>query len=555
MKTHLAHKHSQQNDADIAAAHLPFNIRASNRYVLASLIGLLIIAAAASIGVIHYEFLLWDDNRIIHEIQSRGTSPGSILAWLTNTTPTRLFTPVSLLLFGGLADVFGIMPLPFHAAGVILHLINMALVYLLVLRLFKLLSAQGPESSAPFLEPFAAAAAAGLWGMNPLRAEVVAWVAAIPYALSTTLALLAVHAFISARKSTGFSAGLFASLVLYGLSVLSHPQSVALFIVFIVLDYLNIDQISAAKKARFPAIAFVKRHAVFISAGLLAILVGMAVRSSDPNRPFQLTMDSFNSVSVSLVKLIGFTGDFSLFHTWLPLHVANVYNGYESDGLLSLTLLASLLFLLAIAVAGIRRWRKGNKGLMLALICHISFCIPAAGLFMPRYHLSDRYTYGLAIVAAIVISFALRSCGQFAVRRLLPIVSINALSASLASITFAFLVIYSFGLVSTLSNWRNTHTLMVHLQNTAPSLNWYFFAKLRDADYWRSRGDAVQVNRTLLSFLDLKTGSKGELLMPAVEYLIVNGRCGDARYLARAADTRLEQPDASQLDSLLKNCP
>ena len=518
------------------------------RYSLGILLVIVLATAISLVGVMGYEFLLWDDNRIVYELHSRG---GSFFEWLANTRVTNLFTPVSSLYFGILANVFGITPIPFHAANVLLHLLNTLLVYLLVMRLFLLMPA---ATSVPLLQPLVAVAVAGLWGMHVLRSEVIGWVAATPYTLSTALALLAIFSFISSYTSSTPRIGVRISLVLYGLSVFAHPQTAPLCCVLLTLDYLLSNQASPDAKARLTTMYFIKRHAAFFMVGLLVMIVGMAVRSSVPVMPFQLSAGAFSNASADLAKLLGFICNFSLFHAWLPLHVSLVYNSYEVAGWLSFYLLASVFFFSVIVFVGIRRWTDGRKGLLLAVSCHMAFCIPAAGMFMPKYVPADRYTYGIAIIAAVVFAFALRSGGELVAKRLISTVSIRTQGISLAGITLMLLLVCLSGLVAALPNWENTHSLMVQLQKTAPSQNWRYFAKLRDADYWEAKGDIPQMQQAIMSFLDAPQGNEEEALVLAVQYLVSNTRCEKARYLARAANIQLAPSNAASLDTIFRRC-
>lgn len=515
-------------------------IRYGNTYGL-----LLIILLAVAIilaGVMEYEFLVWDDNRIIHELQSRSDSPGAFFTWLTNNHVTTIFTPVSVLFFGLLADVFGIEPLPFHAAGVLLHLLNTFLVYLLILRLFALQPTY-QKSAFPMLEPLVAALSAGLWGMHLLRAEVIGWVAALPYALSTALALLAVHAFISADRTSATRPGVWISLTLYSFSILAHPQSAALCIVFFALDYLLASkEISCNLQERQLIIHFAKRNAVFLLTGLFVtyiVITHSPAESVAPSEAVQL-----------LATFLGVVSDFFLPHTWLPQHVSLAYSPYVLTELFSGSLLLSLLFFSVIVFIGIWRWLVGKRGLLLAIVCHMVFCMLAASSAIP----SDRYSYALAIIAVFPMAYALRSSGEFAARRLGSSVTPNMLGIGMAGITIMLLVVCLSKLTAALPDWKNTHALMVHFQNTAPSREWYFLAKLRDVDYLRMKGDIPQMKQVLLSFLEAPRGKEGETLSYATQYLIAQGRCAEAYYLIQSADAQLVRTNAVQVNNLLRSC-
>lgn len=176
---------------------------------------------------------------------------------------------------------------------------------------------------------------------------------------------------------------------------------------------------------------------------------------------------------------------------------------------------------------------------------------------MPGYLPADRFTYGFAIIAAIVFAFALRDGGEFAAKRLSPVISIRSLTVSLVGIVLSLLAICSYGLVANLHQWENTHTLMARLQNTAPSQGVRFFAKLHDADYWKSSGNIQQMQKALLSFLDSPQGNEEETLVRAVQFLVSNSRCMEARYLVRMANAQFIPSAAAvaQLDStILRSC-
>ena len=80
----------------------------------------------------------------------------------------------------------------------------------------------------------AAATAAALAGVHPLRMEVVAWISAAPYALATALALLALVVWDGRVASQRRIA---ASAMLYALSCAARPVAPGLPLVWLLLGW------------------------------------------------------------------------------------------------------------------------------------------------------------------------------------------------------------------------------------------------------------------------------------------------------------------------------
>lgn len=108
-----------------------------------------------------------------------------------------------------------------HVHNVLLHSLNAALLFLLVLVLV-------PEpASLP-----AAALFALLWALHPLRAEVVCWVSERKELLSVCLMLVSLLAYLRPRRS---AYGV--SLVAYALALMAKPVAVGFPAILFVLDY------------------------------------------------------------------------------------------------------------------------------------------------------------------------------------------------------------------------------------------------------------------------------------------------------------------------------
>lgn len=122
---------------------------------------------------------------------------------------------------------------PFHRTSLVLHLLNVALIVVLLQRLFR---------------RWGAAAVLGLlYGVHPLNADAVVWVAERKTVLSATLALGSLLAYVAyaqhARRSgrrdwKRYAASLFLCLC----ALLSKPTALPLFALLLVLDYWPLER-------------------------------------------------------------------------------------------------------------------------------------------------------------------------------------------------------------------------------------------------------------------------------------------------------------------------
>src|SRR5690606_2454309 len=109
-----------------------------------------------------------------------------VVRWSSLPLVDRLLTPhigypipLVTALYGLLHAAFGVQPMAFHALSLLVHLLNVALVFSLCLRF--------ATGALP------AALATGLWALHPVLAEPVSWVTGLKDLLLLTGALVATH--------------------------------------------------------------------------------------------------------------------------------------------------------------------------------------------------------------------------------------------------------------------------------------------------------------------------------------------------------------------------
>src|SRR3954454_9934875 len=176
-----------------------------------------------------FAFLNWDDESVILRNVSLGF-PG-VARWAWTTTYMEHYQPLSWLAWAAIKAGFGPDPAAFHVANIAAHAACVLLVYAAAQ---AVLTRAVPEASAA-VRHAAAVAAALLFGLHPLRVEVVAWISAMPYALALAFLLGSLIAYVRTGKRAPTRLPV-AALVLYAASLAARPVALGFPVVLVVLD-------------------------------------------------------------------------------------------------------------------------------------------------------------------------------------------------------------------------------------------------------------------------------------------------------------------------------
>jgi hypothetical protein len=184
---------------------------------------ILLLAAVAAALVATYQhaasfqFLNWDDGAVIVENRSLEL-PGAV-TWALTTTFMEHYQPLSWLVWAVIKAAYGLDAAAFHTANLVAHVICVLLLWG-VARV--LMARAAPVMSANALDA-AATAVALLYGLHPLRVEVVGWVSALPYALALAFVLASTLLWLRASSTDHPSRAVLAALGLYGASLAARP--------------------------------------------------------------------------------------------------------------------------------------------------------------------------------------------------------------------------------------------------------------------------------------------------------------------------------------------
>jgi hypothetical protein len=195
--------------------------------------------AAAFLPTLSGAFLNWDDNvNFLANPAYRGLGPDHV-RWAFTSVMFGHYIPLTRLTWSFNYILGGMDPWGYHLVNVLLHATNAALVYFVARRLLAAAVADGAQAGRRGPDLSAAAAVAALvFGVHPLRVEPVAWISARAdllcafFALLTTLIYLrAVEAEGPARRGPLLAAG-----VTLAAALLSKGAALPLVGALLVLD-------------------------------------------------------------------------------------------------------------------------------------------------------------------------------------------------------------------------------------------------------------------------------------------------------------------------------
>jgi protein O-mannosyl-transferase len=287
-------------------------------------------------------------------------------------------------------EVFGLEPRGHHTVNVALHLLNVALLFVVLRRL--------TNDAAPSL--FVAA----LFALHPANVESVAWIAQRKTLLSTLFALLSIGSYASHARGGGRSRYVVSVLCL-ALSLMSKGMFVTLPFGLLLLDYWPLRRAAfetAAGRAITPAALLRGWWRLLPEKIPFALLsVAASIITLDAQRDSMSTVENYSiaarlgNVALSYVEYV---------HTlFAPFHLA-VFYPLDPERLTPRLVLTCIAILVVMTIAfvwlGLRR-----RYLLVGWLWFLGTLVPVIGLVqVGMQSMADRYVYvpfwGLGIALA-----------------------------------------------------------------------------------------------------------------------------------------------------------
>ncbi|HJR02908.1 MAG TPA: tetratricopeptide repeat protein [Methylomirabilota bacterium] len=163
-----------------------------------------VLTAAAFVPTLSGSFLNWDDNvNFLDNPAYRGLDRAHV-RWAFTSVSFGHYIPLTRLTWSLNWVLGGMNPWGYHLANVLLHAANAILFYVVARRLLAGAIADGAQAGRRAPDLCAAAAIAALvFGMHPLRVEPVAWITGRPDLLCAAFALLTAWIYLRAVETGG----------------------------------------------------------------------------------------------------------------------------------------------------------------------------------------------------------------------------------------------------------------------------------------------------------------------------------------------------------------
>ncbi len=291
---------------------------------LAWLAGILVFTCLLYLKSLPGQFLNYDDTvNVADNALIRQLTPDHIRQLFLQAS-LYMYAPLTFISYGIDHYLFGPDPFFFKLTNLVLHLVNISLLFFLSLRLFR------KTMPAAFL--------ALLFAIHPMNVDTVSWISARSNLLSALFYLLALLFYLNylKEKKTGWLVMVALSFIL---SLLSKSAAIMLPATLFVIDYLNNRKITLR--------GIMEKLPLFITGALFGI-AAIYFRSDAGNPQSLMEYNTVDRILMVSYSLVGY-----LFNTILPFHLSAIYAYPLKSGsflpiayYLSPLLLAGLIFLL-----------------------------------------------------------------------------------------------------------------------------------------------------------------------------------------------------------------
>jgi len=362
--------------------------------------------------VLRNNFVNWDDDwSLLENTSYRGLSWAQ-LHWMFTTFHTGHYQPLSWATLGLDYLLWGMNPRGYHLTSLVLHALNALLFYLVALRLLS--AAIDGGAALPGRQAgigLAAAFAALLFAIHPLRVESVAWATERRDVLSGFFLLATVLLYLRAVKGCAGASGprlwMGAAVLSYAASLLSKASGMTLPVVLLILDVFPLARLGKAPdgwlgtEARRVWVEKIPFFILAVGAGTVALVA--------QNEAGALRSVEYHGVPLRAALSV-FSAVFYLWKTLFPLPLAPLYAIPVDVHPLDWSFVFSGIVVVAVSLLLYRARRRWPAGLT-AWLVYLALLFPVSGIAQSGPHLAaDRYTYLSCMGWAVLASAGLLHC-------------------------------------------------------------------------------------------------------------------------------------------------
>ena len=314
----------------------------------------------------------------------------------------------------------GLKPQIYHWNNLLLHLLNVLLVYFLARKIFTLcvksFEAKGVSTKSNWII-MAASLTALIFGIHPIHVESVAWASErkdVLYGVFYLSSLLFYLGYASDPELP--KRKLIFCFIFFLLALLSKPMAISLPLVLLVLDFWPLNRLALKTKDIFleKAVFFIP---LFI-AGILALFSQSEVGATPTLQKLSVdfrVMNAFHAIVFYFQKLL------------LPFHFSAIYPILIKNSAYSIENLLALLLVLLISIL-VFYFRKPYPGLIAGWCYYLITVAPVLGIVqVGAQAAADRYAYLPTLSLIMLFSSAL----AVFLSNLKPVFAIFAVALSL----------------------------------------------------------------------------------------------------------------------------
>jgi len=344
---------------------------------------------SAFLPALQNQFVNWDDDgTLLNNPHYRGLG-WTQLRWMWTAFHLGHWIPLTRMTYGVDYLLWGMNPFGYHLTSLLLHTANAVALYFVALRLLGLAlpGRFGRSGAGPRV---AAALAALLFALHPLRVESVAWATERRDVLSGLFYLLTILAYLRAEERGARARGWYwASVGLCACALLSKSMAVSLPVVLVLLDIYPLGRLGGPTGWWGPAArrVYAEKIPFVLLAAAAAAIAFLALSQLDNMAPLD-ALGVGQRLAISAYSL-----SFYLWKTVAPFNLSPLYpmpgqvNVWDKSYVLSYGV---VLGVTALALA----LRRRVPGLLVVWAAYVVTLLPVVGLFQNGPQIAaDRFTY------------------------------------------------------------------------------------------------------------------------------------------------------------------
>ena len=398
---------------------------AINKQQLLMLFCLLVVVFIAYLPALNKDFINYDDDVYITKNPYIAGFSFSNLPAIFGNIYLAQYSPVPTVIYGIIYMISGLKPLLYNLIAVLMHLVNIMLV-------FKLIRSLNNNFRVAFIT-------AALFGFATIQVEAVAWNAGAFKTCTYSIFFISSLLFYIRYIKTNKIKFIFISLLLFVLSCLCKEQAVALSLAIIVIDTWFKRKLFSLKVLleKLPFLA------ISIAFGIFTIYA----TQSNKDITFSTSFSILDRLIYACYALCIY-----LYKMFVPLKMSLFYSYPPLNKSYALYMVFPLMIII---LAGLWIWavKKKNTVVMfggLFFIVSMLFSLAIQVVMIRDVMMAERYAY----IGSIGIFFMVANGADHLIEKKrikLPV---------MAAITASYLIVTAFTTYNRTKAWKNTNTVM-----------------------------------------------------------------------------------------------